>query len=234
MTGRTGAVFVTGGGSGLGASLARRYAALGWRVAIAGRTWSRLQDVAGTCAGLPGAVSLFTLDVRDDQAVHDAIELFAPTALICCAAILGRSEPPATAGANLFRDVQETNVCGTRNACHAAMQFWERAAQSGDIVNVTSLAGIRGMQRFRGLSAYAASKHAVVGLTEALALEGRDIGVRVNAIAPGAVATPMSASLGLSPRTSPDAIVPTIEFLLDREKSAVISGTTIEIHCNDA
>lgn len=234
MTGSRGAVFVTGGGSGLGAGVAHRYAALGWRVAIAGRTWSRLQSVAGACAGLPGAVSLFTLDVRDGEAVHDAIHLFAPTALVCCAAILGKSEAPATASPALFRDVQETNVYGTQNACHAAMQFWAQAARPGDIVTVASLAGIRGMQRFKGLAAYAASKHAIVGLTEALALEGRDIGVRVNAIAPGAMATPMSASLGLSPKTSPEAIVPTIEFLLDRDKSAVITGTTIEIHCNDA
>jgi NAD(P)-dependent dehydrogenase (short-subunit alcohol dehydrogenase family) len=113
------------------------------------------------------------------------------------------------------------------------MQFWKRAARPGDIVTVTSLAGIRGLQRFAGLSAYAASKHAIVGLTEALALEGRHSNIRINAIAPGAMATSMSAALGLSPQTSPDAVVPTIEFLLDRKKSAVITGTTIEIHCND-
>src|ERR1019366_581972 len=96
------------------------------------------------------------------------------------------------------------NVGGVFNACRAAMRLWRDQAIAGDIVNISSLAGIRGMQRFVGLTAYAASKHAVVGLTEALALEGKAHGIRVNAVAPGAMRTPMSAALGLSPLTMPE------------------------------
>jgi NAD(P)-dependent dehydrogenase (short-subunit alcohol dehydrogenase family) len=87
-------------------------------------------------------------------------------------------------------------------------------------------------RRFAAFSAYAASKHAVVGLTEALALEGKPHGIRVNAIAPGAVRSPMSTAIGLSPQTMPEAIVPTVEFLFDRACSAALTGTTVEIHCN--
>ena len=74
---------------------------------------------------------------------------------------------------------------------------------------------------------------AVIGLTEALALEGKPHGIRVNAIASGTLRSPMSAMLGLSPTTMPEAIVPTVEFLLDRTRSGALTGSIIEIHCND-
>src|SRR3546814_5052402 len=92
----------------------------------------------------------------------------------------------------------------------------------GDIVNVSSLGGLRGMQRFSGFGAYATSKHAVVGLTEALALEGKPHGIRVNAVAPGTMKTAMIESLGVEASTLPDDIAPTVAFLLDRRRSAPI------------
>ncbi len=103
----------------------------------------------------------------------------------------------------------------------------------GDIVNISSLGGIRGLQRFTGFGAYATSKHAIVGLTEALALEGKPHGIRVNAVAPGTMRTAMTEALGMTPRTTPEQIAPTIEFLLDRSRSGAVTGTTVEIHCND-
>ena len=98
-----------------------------------------------------------------------------------------------------FAEVMNINAGGVFNACRAAMRFRREEDIAGNIVNVSSLAGIKGMQRFAGFAAYAASKHAVVGLTEALALEGKPYGIRVNAIAPGTLRSPMSAALGLSP-----------------------------------
>jgi NAD(P)-dependent dehydrogenase (short-subunit alcohol dehydrogenase family) len=89
------------------------------------------------------------------------------------------------------------------------------------------------MQKFSGFSAYAASKHAVVGLTEALSLDGRAHGIRVNAVAPGTMRTAMTDALGLRPRTLPDQLAPTVAFLLDRAQSEPITGTTMEVHCND-
>ena len=183
--------------------------------------------------GLRNDMQVYSLDVRNSEALEQAIGAFAPTALICCAAILGRGDVYDTLTPELFREVQDINVGGTMNACRAAMRLWHRTKMPGDIVNVSSLAGIRGQQKFTGLAAYAASKHAIIGLTEALALEGRSLDIRVNAIAPGAMLTPMSLSLDLSPTTRPEAVVPTIEFLLDRSKSGALTGSTIEIHCNE-
>jgi NAD(P)-dependent dehydrogenase (short-subunit alcohol dehydrogenase family) len=113
------------------------------------------------------------------------------------------------------------------------MGVWRSHGRSGDIVNVASLGGIRGMQKFPGFAAYASSKHAIVGLTEALALEGKAHGIRVNAVAPGTMRTPMADELGITPSTTPEAIAPTVEFLLDRERSGPVTGTTVEVHCND-
>ena len=113
------------------------------------------------------------------------------------------------------------------------MCFWRERSSGGDIVNVSSLGGLRGMQRFSGFGAYATSKHAVSGMTEALALEGKPHDIRVNAIAPGTMRTDMVGALGLTPRTLPEAVAPTVEYLLDRDLSAPLTGTIVDIHCND-
>ena len=125
------------------------------------------------------------------------------------------------------------NAGGVFNACRAAMRFWRKRDIAGDIVNVSSLAGIKDMQRFAGFAAYAASKHAVVGLTEALALEGKPYGIRVNAIAPAPFRSPMSGCARSFAPYHPEAIVPTVEFLLDRTLSGALTGGTIEVHCNE-
>jgi NAD(P)-dependent dehydrogenase (short-subunit alcohol dehydrogenase family) len=226
-------VFITGGGSGLGLAVARLLARQGWRVALAGRSAERL---AGTVAALKknGAEARsYVLDVADAAAVDAAIREFRPDALVCCAGILGRGEVWGELTPELFAQVMAVNVSGTFNACSAAMRLWKETAVQGDIVNVSSLGGIRGMQKFPGFAAYAASKHAVVGLTEALAIEGRAAGIRVNAIAPGTMRTAMTESLGISPKTAPEAVAPTIEFLLDRSRAGPVTGTTMEVHCND-
>ncbi|MFA5938082.1 MAG: SDR family oxidoreductase [Sinimarinibacterium sp.] len=226
----TRSAFITGGGTGLGAAVARRLAARGWRLALAGRRAEPLRALAGELGALAVACPL---DVADAEAVDAAIRSFAPDTLVCSAAILGRGAIWDELTPQRFAEVMAINVGGTFNACRAAMRLWRERGIHGDIVNVSSLGGLRGMQRFAGFGAYAASKHAVVGLTEALALEGKTHGIRVNAIAPGTMHTDMVGALGLVPRTTPDEIAPTVEFLLDRAQAGPITGTTVEIHCND-
>lgn len=227
-------VFITGGGSGLGAAVARRLAAAGWQVGLAGRDAAKLQRVV---AELPVVARreprIFALDVADAAATEDAIRAFAPDALVCCAATLGRGDVFDALTPELFAQVMAINVGGVFHACSAAMRLWKKNGVAGDIVNVSSLGGIRGLQRFSGFGAYATSKHAVIGLTEALALDGRPYGIRVNAVAPGTMRTAMTEALGLEPKTTPEAVAPTVEFLLDRVAAGPITGTTVEIHCND-
>lgn len=221
-------VFITGGGSGLGAAVAGHLAQAGWRVAIAGRDAGKLAAVAAR-----DGAHAYPLDVADPAAVDAAIGEFAPDALVCSAGMLGRGSVWDELTPELFAHTWVVNVGGTFNACRAAMRLWRATERPGDIVNVSSLAGIRGMQKFGGFAAYASSKHAVVGLTEALALDGKPHAIRVNAIAPGTMRTPMTQALGLEPRTLPAAVAPAVAFLLDREKSGALTGTTLEVHCND-
>ena len=224
------AVFITGGGSGLGAATAQLLSAQGWRIGIAGRRSEALQNTVGT---LKSGAQTYPLDVADASALEQAIFDFKPNALVCCAAILGQGSVYDELTPQRFAEVHAINVGGTYNTCHAAMRLWREYKIGGDIVNVSSLGGIRGMQKYPGFAAYASSKHAIVGLTEALAIEGRPHDIRVNAVAPGTLRTPMIEALGISPKTTPDSIAGTIEFLLDRARSGPISGTTIEVHCND-
>ena len=224
------AVFITGGGSGLGAATAQLMAEQGWRIGLAGRRSDVLQAAVRT---LKMGAQTYPLDVTDAAAVEQAIRDFRPTALVCCAAILGQGSVYDDLSPARFAEVHTINVTGTFNACSAAMRLWSENKLFGDIVNISSLGGIRGMQKFPGFAAYASSKHAIVGLTEALAIEGRPHGIRVNAVAPGTLRTPMIEALGISPKTTPDSIAGTIAFLLDRTQSQPITGTTIEVHCND-
>jgi NAD(P)-dependent dehydrogenase (short-subunit alcohol dehydrogenase family) len=226
-------IFITGGGSGLGLAVAERAAQLGWRVALAGRQRARLDAAARALEPTGAQLSSFALDVADAEAVDAAIRAANPDALLCAAGILGRGAAVDELTAERFRAVLEVNVIGTFNACRAAMRLWREHGKSGDIVNVGSLAGIRGLQRFPGFAAYAASKHAIVGLTEALALEGKPLGIRVNAIAPGTMKSAMTEELGLDPSTLPQNVAPTVEFLLDRQRSGPLTGSTVEIFCND-
>lgn len=223
-------VFITGGGSGLGAAAAEYLSQQGWRIGIAGRRSDALQATVGR---LKTGAQTYPLDVADADAVEQAILDFKPTAVVCCAAILGQGSVYDELTSQRFMEVHAINVIGTYNVCRAAMRLWRDQKISGDIVNISSLGGIRGMQKFPGFAAYASSKHAIVGLTEALAIEGRTLGIRVNAIAPGTLRTPMLEPLGITPQTTPDTIAGTIAFLLDRTQSGPISGTTIEVHCND-
>lgn len=223
-------VLVTGGGSGLGAAVARSLVGRGWRVAIAGRNLARLEALASTLAG---RVEVHVLDVTDPDQLDSAIAAFGPDGLVCSAAVLGHGDVFDGLTPQGFMATLATNVGGTFNACQSAMRAWRAAGVHGDIVTVSSLAGIRGLQRFAGFAAYAASKHAVIGMTEALALDARSSNIRVNAVAPGAMRTPMIDSLPIDRAIDPGAIVPTVEFLLDRSRSAPLNGSIIEIHCDE-
>jgi NAD(P)-dependent dehydrogenase (short-subunit alcohol dehydrogenase family) len=181
MTDRGTHAVVTGGGSGIGLAIASALLAAGHAVTIMGRDRARL-DAA--LAGLPGARAV-ACDVADAadvaRAFAEAVAVSGPVAVLVNNAGIAPAAPfTKTTGAD-WRACIDINLMG---AVHAIGQVVEpmRALPAGRIVNIASTAALKG---YAYVTAYAASKHALLGLTRALALELAGSNVTVNAVCPG-------------------------------------------------
>lgn len=182
---------VTGGGSGIGAALARRFTREGGRVAVLDLAVERAVD---TASELEGAVAI-ACDVADERSVE--------AAMAEAAGALGRIDCVANvAGHHVFADFESlsleswnrmlaVHVTGTFLVCRAALPHL-RAAGGGAIVNFGSIAAVLGRPRS---AAYCTAKAAVTGLTRQLAVELAPDRIRVNTVSPGRVLTPMSVSM---------------------------------------
>jgi NAD(P)-dependent dehydrogenase (short-subunit alcohol dehydrogenase family) len=166
---------ITGGGRGIGASIARAFAAEGATVLVAARSTDQTEAVAREICSAGGLAVAMTVDVTDDASVS-ALARRAPAAL----------GGPAIMDANLLGAVRVTQAF--------LPEMLE--IKAGRIINIASTAGKYGTA---GQSAYNASKHAILGLTRSLALEVAAQGVRVNAICPGWVDTELLQPQLLSP-----------------------------------
>jgi len=166
---------VTGAGSGIGAAVARRFAAEGWEVVVADLRPDTIAEELGADA--------VTLDVRDEAAVASAMDGI--DVLVNAAGIGSTTSAPDTS-LEVWEDVFAVNARGTFLCCKHAIPGMA-ARGGGSIVNVASVAGLVGL---RNRAAYCASKGAVVALTRALAVDHVGDGIRVNAVCPGTVDTP--------------------------------------------
>jgi NAD(P)-dependent dehydrogenase (short-subunit alcohol dehydrogenase family) len=189
---------VTGGGSGIGTAVAEALAAAGARLTLVGRDEARLRERA--CA-LPDARAL-VCDVTDEDAVRRACDDAGPVDLLVNNAGAATSAPLHRTTLADFRRLLDVNVTGAFLCCRGLVPGM-RARGFGRIVNVASVAGLRG---YAYVSAYCASKHALVGLTRALARELVRDGVTVNAVCPAYTETPMleRAVTGVAAQTGRD------------------------------
>jgi NAD(P)-dependent dehydrogenase (short-subunit alcohol dehydrogenase family) len=181
---------ITGGGRGIGAAIAFRFAAAGARLVIASRTLHELEEVAGRCGELGAHCLVRVADVtRRDAAfglIDSALERFGRVdVLVNAAGSYGPIGPVVDVDAEEWTRALHVNLLGTLHTCQRAVPAMARA-RLGSIVNFSGGGATAPLARF---SAYGASKAAVVRLTETLALEVAEHGIRVNVIAPGAVDT---------------------------------------------
>lgn len=184
-------VFVTGGGSGIGEALSRELARRGAVVCVSDRDAAAAERVAAACGGAARGLGL---DVRDAAAVKGAIEGFAKERgrldFLFNNAGVGVGGETHELSLGHWEYVLDVNVRGVIHGVHAAYPLMV-AQRGGHIVNVASLAGLMPAPL---LTPYAMSKHAVVGLTLSLRAEGAAHGVRVSALCPAAIETPILES----------------------------------------
>jgi short-subunit dehydrogenase len=209
-------VFITGGSSGIGAALARHYAARSANIGLFARRADALAAVAKDVP--PGRCATYAGDVRDpdalDRAAREFITRFGPpTAVIANAGVSLGALTEQAEDLSVFRTVIETNVLGVVNT-FAPFVGVMQAAGRGTLVGIASVAGFRGLA---GSGAYSASKAAAITYLESLRLELKDSGVAVVTICPGYIATPMTAT---NPYPMP--------FLLDPDKAARLIARAIE------
>ena len=190
-------VLITGGTSGIGAGIAAAFAALGDQVTVTGATAAEVDAATGR-AGTTAQV----LDVRDGAAVQalvaDLVATLGPLdVLVNCAGVIRRG---AEHEPEVFAEVLDINLNGTMRCCAAARPLLA-AASGGCIVNTASMLSFFGGGLVPG---YSASKGGVAQLTKSLAIAYAADGIRVNAVAPGWIATPLTQALQSDPvRSAP-------------------------------
>ena len=209
-------VLITGGAGGVGLACARAFAKLGARLLLIGRTDSALQEgcrelradydvEAGSACG----------DISDSQFANHCFDLAEQLydrpafALINNAGVIVREAAASTSDEDWQR-IMDTNVSGL---FYCSRAFAQRGAQGGTIVNISSTCGQVGSA---GLAAYCASKGAVNQLTRTMALELTHRGITVNAVAPGAIDSPMLFSNHASQALA--------DSVIERNKTSIPSG----------
>jgi NAD(P)-dependent dehydrogenase (short-subunit alcohol dehydrogenase family) len=179
LTGRT--ALVTGGGRGIGRAIAARLARDGARVIVAGRTRGEIDAAAAELGGIA-----LVMDVADRASIVAALaSIEGPVDVLVNNAGAAESAPLERTSDELWDRMMAVNATSTFTLCRALLPPMV-ARGYGRVVNVASNAGLTG---YAYSAAYCASKHAVVGLTRALALEVARTPVTVNAVCPGWVST---------------------------------------------
>jgi len=184
-------VVITGASAGIGAALARKYAKRGAVLGLIARRRPELDALAGE---LGGAVATYAADVRDGPAIaaaaQDFIQRFgAPDVVIANAGVSAGNLTHLDDDVETCQWIFDVNVMGMVKTFQPFLDSMLRS-RSGTLVGIASVAGIRGLP---GAGAYSASKSAAITYLESLRVELRGSGVKVVTIAPGYIATDMTA-----------------------------------------
>ena len=226
---------ITGASRGIGAATAEAIAAAGAHVVLAARNHEALDAVARRVRDAGGKATTVATDVselRDVERLFAAAEAAGPPAALVCAAGSLTPAPFAETTSEIWQQTLAVNLTGSFLCCRAAFTAM-RTAGEGRIVNIASLSGVYATEKFPGLAAYNVSKYGVIGLTEAIAAEGKAHGISAICISPGAVDTQMlrRANPNLRPGLTPADVAELIVALLDAPLAAA-SGANIPLFSN--
>ena len=222
---------VTGAGRGIGRSIALTLARNGARVSLAARTVAELRAVRAEIEALGGQAASFPTDVSREaeviSLVRDTVERFGRLDILVNNAGIVASKPLVETTAEEWDRVMAVNARGPFLLCREAIPHLKQQERSF-IVNIASVVGVRG---YVHQAAYGASKHAMMGMTKALAKEVQDDGILVHAICPGGVDTDVvrqtRPDLDQAVLMQPQEIADIVLFLVTREGNAVIDGVMV-------
>ena len=238
MTGKV--ALVTGASRGIGAAVARAFCSAGARVAILARDAEALDRLADELGD--GQTLALPTDVSDAGAVADMVERVVSEfgrLDFACNNAAGGGHPPtplAEIPIEAFDSMQAISLRGVFLSMRAEIPAIVRSG-GGAIVNMSSTAGLQGVG---GLSSYVAAKHGVEGLTKVAALDYAEVGVRVNALAPGPILTDnlkragtaaqqaAAAAMPLRRVGQPEEVAAAVVWLCS-DQSGFITGTTLTI-----
>lgn len=256
MSARSGHAVVTGGASGIGLAVVRRFCDRASTVSVLDADAGALRRLATTVGGDDARIGTYHVDVTDADAVAAAMgdaaaDAGAPDRLVTCAGIIGQRVPALEVDLAAWRHLLDVHLFGTWAACRAfaglqpgaqAHGIAEAGGRGGvpetSIVTVSSIVAARG---FTLQLDYGTAKAAIEYVTKVLAVEWAPLGIRVNAVAPGYTRTPMVAGMqaegfDLTPveaRTpmgrlaDPDETARTVEFLA--YDAGFVTGTVVHV-----
>ncbi|HEV2371642.1 MAG TPA: SDR family oxidoreductase [Streptosporangiaceae bacterium] len=226
---------VTGASRGIGAATAAALAAAGAHIVLAARDGEALDGVAGRIKDEGGQATPVPTDVSDEAAVErlfaQAARIGQVGALVCAAGVLTPALFAETTSA-VWEETLGVNLTGTFLCCRAALRAMAPAGE-GRIITIGSLSGVYATEKFPGLAAYNVSKYGVIGLTEAVAVEGKAHGISAVCLSPGAVDTEMlrRANPALRPGLTPGDVAELVVTLLDAPLAS-LSGANIPLFSN--
>ena len=184
---------ITGGDSGIGLAIARKFVTEGYVVAICGTDRKKGERALATLSPLKSAAVYIVADVRKEGQIQKmigrVIARFGRLDLLCNNAGIQKLSAVEAASSALWDEIMSVNARGVFLCTKYAMPHLKRT--KGSIINISSIGGLVG---YAGGSAYCASKAAVIMMTKTFALELAGYDVRVNCICPGATRTPMIAA----------------------------------------
>lgn len=207
-------VFITGASSGIGAALARHYAARGAQLGLVGRDAGRLQAVVDS---LSADCTAYVADVRDAKAMQQAAADFlakygAPDIVIANAGVSRGTLSAHAEDIPAFQAIMDINVMGLVHTFQPFIATMK--TQGGTLAGIASVAGLRGLP---GASAYSASKAAAISYLESLRVELAPLGIHVATLCPGYIRTPMT-----------DVNTYPMPFMLEADTAAKKIGRLIE------